>query len=306
MGCAKMRRIIDALTGVFASSAEAPGTHAPTVRRVPARSVAPPRTRAIRVEVPTCDASSVVDDEGMERKGPELVATVEEGELDQERHADDVPPELLDQAERRGHRAARGEQVVDGEHALPRLDRVLVDGERVAPVLELVLDFDGLARQLAELPHGDQARAELVGERTTEDEPARLDGDDDVHALFLVSACEHIDHVAERRAVLQEGGDVLEEDPFGRKILDVADLRPELGDVHRAPILLAPCRSAQDARRRQSVREAGTVTRSGVIRHATDARLTRSLPLNSPISRQRRRKECGVASNLLTGAAKDP
>src|SRR5712691_2227554 len=44
--------------------------------------------------------------------------------------------------------------------------------------------------------------------------------------------------------------------------------------------------------------EAGTVTRSGVIRHATDARLTRSLLLNSPISRQRRRKEFGVASNL--------
>src|SRR2546422_7932673 len=31
---------------------------------------------------------------------------------------------------RRSHRPARGEQVVDGEHALPRLDRVLVDGER--------------------------------------------------------------------------------------------------------------------------------------------------------------------------------
>src|SRR5438034_1205131 len=89
MGCAKMLRIIDALTGVFASSAEAPGAHAPSVRRVPARSVAPPRTRAIRVEIPTCDASSVVDDEGMEREALQLLAAVEEGELDQERHAVD-------------------------------------------------------------------------------------------------------------------------------------------------------------------------------------------------------------------------
>src|SRR5204863_85400 len=87
-----------------------------------------------------------------EREALELVAAVEEGELDQERHADDVAPELLDQPERRGHRAARGEQVIDGEYALPRLDRVLVDGERVAPVLELVLDLDGLARELAERP----------------------------------------------------------------------------------------------------------------------------------------------------------
>src|SRR2546425_9619534 len=248
MGCAKMLRIIDALTGVFASSAEAPGAHAPTVRRVPARSVAPPCTRAIRVEIPTCDASSVVDDEGMEREALELVAAVEEGELDQERHADDVAPELLDQPERRGHRAARGEQVIDGEYALPRLDRVLVDGERVAPVLELVLDLDGLARELAELPHGDETRAQLVGERPAKDEPTRLDGDHDVHALLLIAAREHVDHVAERRTVLEKGGDVLEEDPLGWEVPDVTDLRPEVGDVHRAPILRAPCRSAQDGR----------------------------------------------------------
>src|SRR3989441_329399 len=256
MGCAKMLRIIDALTGVFASSAEAPGAHAPTVRRVPARSVAPPCTRAIRVEIPTCDASSVVDDEGMEREALELVAAVEEGELDQERHADDVAPELLDQPERRGHRAARGEQVIDGEYALPRLDRVLVDGERVAPVLELVLDLDGLARELAELPHGDETRAQLAGERPTEDQPARPDGDHDVHALLLIAAREHVDHVVERRTVLEKGGDVLEEDPLGWEVPDVTDLRPEVGDVHRAPILRAPCRSAQDgaARRRQRAR----------------------------------------------------
>src|SRR5205823_4904724 len=71
---------------------------------------------------PHRDASLVVDDEGMERVVLQLAATMEERELDQERHADDVAPELLDQPERRGHRAARGEQVVDGEHALARPD----------------------------------------------------------------------------------------------------------------------------------------------------------------------------------------
>src|SRR5437016_12540704 len=103
MGCAKMLRIIDALTGVFASSAEAPGAHAPSVRRVPVRTVAPPRTRAIRVEISTCDASSVVDDEGMMRDALELVAAGEEGELDQEVHAGVVAPELRAQPERPGH-----------------------------------------------------------------------------------------------------------------------------------------------------------------------------------------------------------
>src|SRR5947199_5591848 len=202
---------------------------------------------------PHRDASLVVDDEGMERVVLQLAATMEERELDQERHADDVAPELLDQPERRGHRAARGEQVIDGEYALPRLDRVLVDGERVAPVLELVLDLDGLARELTELPHGDETRAQLVGERPAEDEPARLDGDHDVHALLLIAAREHVDHVVERRTVLEKGGDVLEEDPLGWEVPDVTDLRPEVGDVHRAPILRAPCRSAQGAASHQNL-----------------------------------------------------
>src|SRR5260370_8395988 len=92
----------------------------------------------------------------------ELVASVEERQLDQERDADDPPAQLLDQPERGGHRASRREQVVDGEHALAALDRVLVHRERVTAVLELVLDLDGLAGKLAELAHGHEARAELL------------------------------------------------------------------------------------------------------------------------------------------------
>src|SRR5437867_1406938 len=80
-------------------------------------------------------------------------------------------------SESRGHRAARGEQVAVGEPVLARLDRVVLDGERAAPALELVLDLDGLARQPAELPHGDRTRAQDVCERPAEDEPTRLDGD---------------------------------------------------------------------------------------------------------------------------------
>src|SRR2546428_787511 len=190
MGCAKMLRIIDALTGVFASSAEAPGAHAPSVRRVPARSV--------------------------------------------------------------------------------------------APVLELVLDLDGLARELAELPHGDETRAQLGGERPAEDEPTRLDGDHDVHALLLIAAREHVDHVVERRTVLEKGGDVLEEDPLGWEVPDVTDLRPEVGDVHRAPILRAPCRSAQDAAARRRQRARVTPNGRPSVRSPTSVR--RAPRLNPRIS----------------------
>src|SRR5262244_3570432 len=41
-----------------------------------------------------------------------------------------------------------------------------------------------------------------------------------------------IDHRAPRHPVLEQRGDVLEENAFGRKVLDIADLCREGGDVH--------------------------------------------------------------------------
>src|SRR5207249_4527360 len=49
----------------------------------------------------------------------------------------------------------------------------------------------------------------------------------------LVALHEGVDDVTERRAVLQERGDVLEEDALGREVLDVTDLPLEIGGVHR-------------------------------------------------------------------------
>src|SRR5215813_13321472 len=41
-----------------------------------------------------------------------------------------------------------------------------------------------------------------------------------------------IDHRAPRHPILEQRGDVLEEDPFGGKVLDIADLCYEGVDVH--------------------------------------------------------------------------
>src|SRR5512145_2788123 len=54
---------------------------------------------------------------------------------------------------------------------------------------------------------------------------------------------EAVDDVAKRRTVLQEGGDVLEEDPLGREVLDVPDFRFQVRDVHR-PLSYLRCRGA--------------------------------------------------------------
>src|SRR5438876_7737584 len=118
------------------------------------------------------------------------------------------------------------------------MDGVLVDGERVAAVLELVLDLDRLARELAELAHGDEARAQLMREGATKDESPGLDADHHFDALALVMGRQQVDDAPKGGTVLEQGRDVLEEDAFGRKVLDVPDLRAELSDVvHRAGIL---------------------------------------------------------------------
>jgi hypothetical protein len=75
-----------------------------------------------------------------------------------------------------------------------------------------------------------------VGECTPEDEASRLDRDDDLDPRLDVGSRELIEHVLERAGVLEEGGDVLEEDAFGREVPDVADLGLQLGYVHAAPL----------------------------------------------------------------------
>src|SRR5437870_5436616 len=141
-----------------------PQPSTPTAAEVPRPSVTSAATRPARRKRTICRTGHilVIDDEGVKRIVLELVPAVEERQLDQKSHAHDVAAELLDESQRGRHRTARGEQIVDGEDALARPDGVLVHRQRVAAVLELVLDFDRLAGQLSELAHGDEAGPELM------------------------------------------------------------------------------------------------------------------------------------------------
>src|SRR5690349_181985 len=182
----------------------------------------------------------------MERPLLQFVAAVKKCELDHESDPDDFSSELPDQPQGGPHRTTRGEQVVDGEHALPGLDRVFVNGQRITAVLELVLDLDGLARKLAGLAHRNEASPELVRDRAAHDEAARFDPDHDVDSLRAIPLDERVDHVAKSLTVFEERRDVLEEDAVGREVLDVTDLPLELGDVHRR-LYYRDCRGALDA-----------------------------------------------------------
>ena len=103
------------------------------------------------------DGPSVLDDAG-HSPALEPVAALEELELDQEREADHLALEPLDQFDRAVDRAAGREQVVDDQDLLTRRDRVAVDLERVRAVFERIFDGDRLGRQLAQLADGDETR----------------------------------------------------------------------------------------------------------------------------------------------------
>ena len=68
----------------------------------------------------------------------ELLSPLQKGQFDKKAKADDLSGEPPDQLGRRGDRSPCGQKVVDEEHLLPGLDRVLVDLKRVAAVLQLI------------------------------------------------------------------------------------------------------------------------------------------------------------------------
>ena len=110
----------------------------------------------------------------------QFVASLEEGEVNEEGDGDDLSTETADQL-RRGRRGpARREQVVDDENALPLCDCVLVDLYGVRAVLEFILRAHCLGRELARLACRNETDAHLVRHGGAEDEPARLDAEDEV------------------------------------------------------------------------------------------------------------------------------
>src|ERR1700675_3882384 len=158
--------------------------------------------------------SLVILNEGLDAVALQPLAPLEKSQLDQELAGDHGASQPLDQAQRRGHRAARREEVVHDQDLLALGDGVLVDGEDITAVLELVLFLDHHRGELALLAHGHEARPDLSRQHPAEDETARLDTDHDVDRTLPVLRGQMLDHRRPRRPVLEQRGDVFEENPL--------------------------------------------------------------------------------------------
>ena len=81
------------------------------------------------------------------------------------------------------------------EHSRPTLERIRLELERVAAVLERVLGADRLERQLPRPPGRDEAAAELVGDRRADEEAPRLAADHDVRLPLLRPVGKQVDRL---------------------------------------------------------------------------------------------------------------
>src|SRR5436190_12252204 len=161
----------------------------------------------------------------------EMLAALEERQLDHERDADDLPSELPGEVADRLGCAACCKDVVVNEDSLSCRDCVRMELQGVLAVFERVRGAHGLPGQLPGPSRGHEPAPELVGEHRAEDEPARLGAEDHVRLARLDPVGEQVDRLRERPLVAEQRHDVLEDDPGLREVRDVANLALEVLDA---------------------------------------------------------------------------
>lgn len=110
--------------------------------------------------------------------GRRFGASLQPGQLHQHHALDHLALRLADQPHRRLQCAARRQQIVDHDHPLTRPYGVRLDFQHVHAVLQLVLQLDTLAGQLALLANRHTAAAELGGDQQAEQKATRLQAND--------------------------------------------------------------------------------------------------------------------------------
>eukprot|EP00630_Chrysocystis_fragilis_P005371 CAMPEP_0197392360 /NCGR_PEP_ID=MMETSP1165-20131217/3675_1 /TAXON_ID=284809 /ORGANISM="Chrysocystis fragilis, Strain CCMP3189" /LENGTH=620 /DNA_ID=CAMNT_0042917983 /DNA_START=17 /DNA_END=1878 /DNA_ORIENTATION=- len=138
-------------------------------------------------------------------------AGVQELEFDDAGALDDVAAETLDELDGGGERASGGDQVVNDEDAVARLDGAARDAENVGAgvLLGVCVAVDGVGH-LSLLAEHDERLLQGERDRRSEDEPARVEAADAGQILIFVAIHQDFDHQSERLGIRQEPADVVE------------------------------------------------------------------------------------------------
>src|SRR5262245_59228437 len=123
---------------------------------------------------------------------------------------------------------AGGQQVVYDNHLLPGLDGIFMDLQRIQAVFQLIAPLDSLRRKFAGFADRNKAGVQTVGQSRTKDETARFDGQDRIDLGVEVMLGKRVDERGKAHLVLEQGGDVVEQDAFLGEVRDLANQRLQM------------------------------------------------------------------------------
>ena len=145
------------------------------------------------------------------------------GQVDDEARRNDIGADLAEQFHRALGGAAGGDEIVDQDDALARLDRVGMHFHFIDAVFQRIGDPHRGMRQLAFLADRHEAGGNLMRHRAADDEASRLDAGDLVDLQSRPGLHQFIDRAAERARIGQQRGDVAKQDALLRVIRNGAD-----------------------------------------------------------------------------------
>src|SRR5579859_3504942 len=143
----------------------------------------------------------------------EFRAAVEKRQFHRKGGAFDYAAEFLHKLCGGRSRAASGEQIIANNHALAWLHGIFVDFEGVRSIFEGIGNAGSFRGQLFWFSNRNEPRSKAIRERRSKNESARLDARHNIDGVPFVVLAEPVDERMESHFVLQQGGQVIEENP---------------------------------------------------------------------------------------------
>src|SRR5437899_12989110 len=98
-----------------------------------------------------------------------------------------------------------------------------MDFKCAGSVFQGVIVFGGGSREFARLTDRNETSVETIGQRGTEDETASFDAEYEINIFQKVELGESVDQCGEADFVLEQSGDVVEQDAFFGEVGNFAD-----------------------------------------------------------------------------------
>ena len=120
------------------------------------------------------------------------------------------------------HCATRGEQIVDHKYPRSCNKRILMDVQRVAAILQFVLNTESCCRQFARLAHWNEAGIQRLRDRSTENESTTLGTNHRIDSRTAPWICHQLNGHRQSPGIRQQRRDILEHDSLAREIRHIS------------------------------------------------------------------------------------